>query len=335
MTVKEVVIPAERQRIAAFLAQCGLKFENNIDRTIYVEENGGIIATVSASKYVIKCLAVAPEWRSENLAATVVGEMINRLHADGIFHYHIFTKPEYRRVFESFGFSVISEDGTVVALEGGEGDISSTIEQMRVRMKFSLGITEINENTDIGCVVLNGNPFTNGHLKLVEYAAEQHKYVLVFVLEEDESYFSFKERYAMAYLALKPMSNVLVLPSSEYIISASTFPGYFLKTVDETTAEYAKYDANLFKNYFMPKLGVRKRYVGSETSDYMKIYNTALKEALGDKLEILPRYEENGKVISAKTVRELIEAGKTDEALELIPRNNYAVFLSLIKSRNV
>lgn len=334
MTVKEAVIPAEKQRIAAFLAGFGLKFEQ-ADQTLYMEEDGKIRATLSSKGYILKCLAVDPEYRSENLAAALVGDMINRLHAGGIYHYQVFTKPEYARVFLSLGFKTITGDDKVVSLEGGEGDINGAVNDMRVQMKFSLGITEFDGNADIGCVVLNGNPFTNGHLKLVEYAASVHKYVLVFVLEEEGSCFSFKERFAMAYLALKPLSRVLTLPSSKYIVSSSTFPGYFLKSVDETTAEYAKYDAEVFKKYFMPGLGIKKRYVGSETSDYMRIYNNALKEALGDKLEILPRFEENGQVISAKRVRELLKEGKIDEALEFIPRNNYAVFKNMIKSKNV
>lgn len=334
MTVKEVIVSAEKQRIAEFLSGFSLKYED-ADQTLYTEEDGKITATVSAKGYIIKCLAVDPGYQSENLSAALVGEMITRLHARGVYHYRAFTKPEYAGVFKSFGFTPITQDEKVVALEGGEGKIDDAIKEMRVKMKFSLGITEPDENTDIGCVVINGNPFTNGHLMLVEHVASLHKFVIVFVLEEEGSYFTFKERYAMAYLALKPLSRALVLPSSKYIISASTFPGYFLKTVDETTAEYAKYDAAVFKKYFMPGLGIKKRYVGSETSGYMQIYNSALKEVLGDSLEIVPRFKENGQIISAQKVRELIEEGKTAEAAELIPRNNYAVFMNMLKSRNV
>lgn len=333
MTVKEAVITAEKQRVADFLAGFGLKFED-ADQTLYMEEGGKIAATLSAKGYILKCLAVGSEYRSENLAATLVSDMITRLHAAGVYHYQVFTKPEYKPVFASLGFKTITEDDKVVSLEGGEGDINGAIGEMLVQMKFSLGITDP-VNCDIGCVVLNGDPFTNGHLSLVEYAASLHKFVLVFVLEEEGSYFSFKERYAMAYLALKPLSRVLVLPSSKYIVSASTFPGYFLKTVDETTAEYAKYDAALFKKYFMPGLGIKKRYVGSEETDYMRVYNNALKEVLGDGLEIVPRFKENGEIISAKKVRALLKEGKPDEALEFIPRNNYAVFKSIINSRHV
>lgn len=334
MNIKEVVLPTEKERIASFLGQFGLRYESNVDQTIYIEDDGGIIATLSASKYILKCLAVKPEYRSENLAVTLVGEMIKRLHAAGIYYFQVFTKPEYREIFAHLGFNVILETDKVAVLEGGEGDINSCIEKMRVQMKYSLGMDSVGGNSDIACAVINGDPFTNGHLKLVEYAASRHRFVLVFVVQEDSSYFSFKERYAMAYLALKPMRNVLVLPSSEYIVSKATFPGYFLKTADETTAEYAKYDALIFEKYFIPRLGICKRYVGTETYDYMRIYNQTLQIVLQDKLEIVPRFEENGEIISAGRVRSLIKEGKSEEALKFIPRNNYSVIKAIISSKH-
>lgn len=335
MNIKEVVLPTEKERITSFLEQFGLRFESNIDQTVYMEDESGIIATLSASKYILKCLAVKPEYRSENLAVTLVSEMIKRLHSAGIYYFQVFTKPEYREVFLSLGFSPVLETDKVAVMEGGESNINSCIEKMRVQMKYNLGMDSVSGESDIACAVINGDPFTNGHLKLVEYAAARHKYVLVFVVQEDCSYFTFKERFAMAYLALKPISNVLILPSSEYIVSKATFPGYFLKTADETTAEYAKYDALIFDKYFMPGLGIRKRYVGTETSDYMRIYNQTLQDVLKDKLEIVPRFEENGEVISANKVRSLIKEGKTEEALQFIPRNNYSVIQAIILSKHV
>lgn len=334
MIIKEALIPSEKERIAAFLQKFGLKYESNTDRTLYVEEGDKIIATVSACKYIIKCLAVDPDFRSENLAAHLIGEIIKRFHSEGIFYYQIFTKPEYLNLFSGLGFRPLVQTDKVVVLEGGEGTVYDAVQAMKVQMKYSLGMESLGAESNIGCVVINGNPFTNGHLKLVEYAAARHKFILVFILEEEGSYFTFKERYSMAYLALKPYSNVLVIPSSKYIISKATFPGYFLKTVDETTAEYAKYDALIFLNYFIPLLNIGKRYVGEETSDYMRVYNQTLSEVLGDKLEVVQRFKEDGEVISAGKFRALIEDGKRREAFELIPRTNYAVLNGILTSKN-
>lgn len=334
MIIKEALILVEKERITAFLEGFGLKYESDADRTLYMEEDGKIVATVSACKYIIKCLAVDPAFRSENLAGQLVGEIIKRFHDEGVFYYQVFTKPEYLNLFISLGFRPLVQTEKVVVLEGGDGTIYDAIQAMKVQIKYTLGADCAQKNSGVGCVVINGNPFTNGHLKLVEHAAAKHKYVLVFVLEEEGSYFTFKERYTMAYLATKPYGNVLVLPSSKYIISKATFPGYFLKTVDDTTYEYAKYDALIFLTYFMPQLNIAKRYVGEEVSDYMRLYNQTLCEVLGDKIEVVERFKEDGEVISASTFRKLIKEGKRAEAFALIPKTNHAVVNAMLSSKN-
>ena len=334
MTIKEVITSSEKTKIAEFLARFSLKYEQNVDQTIYLEENGSVIATVSAAKYILKCLAVDPAYRSENYAVALVGEMIKRLHANGVFYYQVFTKPEYKDVFVSLGFSVLVETEKVVALEGGEGNVDQTIEKMRVQIRFTLGLDVAARRYDVAAVVLNGNPFTNGHLKLIEHAACRHDYVFVFVLEEEGSYFSFNERYSLAYVALKPLANVMVLPSSKYIVSKATFPGYFLKTVDETTEQYALFDATVFDKYFMKGLGISKRYIGSETSDYMSLYNQTLKRVFGDRVEEIPRFVEDGTVVSAKTVRALLEQGKEDDALKFVPHSTHALLKGMVLLKN-
>lgn len=334
MIIKDVILSAEKQLISDFLQKFGLRYERDLDRSLYIEKNGAVVATVSSSKYIIKCLAVDPAYRNENYAAVLVSELIKRFHDEGIVYYQVFTKPEYRNVFKNLGFSDITETDKVCVLEGGDGDINSAINRLKLQLRFSLGTDGTDEKNDIGCVVVNGNPFTYGHLKLVEHIAAKHKIALVFVLEEEGSYFTFRERYAMAYLALKSLENVFVLPSTKYMVSCATFPGYFLKSVDETTEEYALYDASVFDKFFMPRLGICKRYVGTETSEHMKIYNNALKSVLGDRLEIVSRYAKGGETVSAGKVRELIGSGKTEEALEFIPRNNHALLRGMILSKN-
>ncbi len=334
MSFKEAILKSEKQQVAGFLARCGLTYESNIDQTLYFEEDGEVIGTVSASKYVIKCLAVDPRYRGENLALTLVSELLKRFQSGNIHYYQVFTKLEYRAVFVSLGFRPLLETEKIAVMEGGDGDIYTTLDRLRIQMKFSLGINDFNQHNDIGCVIINGNPFTLGHQQLVEYAMSKHRYVIVFVLEEEGSMFTFKERFAMAYLALKPYYNVLILPSTKYIVSKATFPSYFLRNADESTEEYAKYDAMIFEKYFVPTLGISKRYVGSESTEYMKIYNDTLKKVLKDRLEIVPRFEENGEAISAKRVRSLIKSGNIDAALSFVPKNNSAVLRGIIASKN-
>jgi [citrate (pro-3S)-lyase] ligase len=159
---------------------------------------------------------------------------------------------------------------------------------------------------------------------------------MLFILEEDASYFSFKERFSLAFIGTRAYSErVSVLPSTEYIVSKETFPDYFIKEENDKTEAFAEYDALIFKKYFMEKLGISKRYFGTEESAYMQIYNAKMKEVLGDKAEIIDRFSKNDKVISAKKVRKLIEEGKIDEAMNFIPTSNRSVMKMILSTKNV
>ena len=268
--------------------------------------------------------------RGENLAAPLISEIIARLRENKIYGYRVFTKPEYRPLFESMGFHHLVSGENFSALEGGACDIEKTVSGLVRKVAHELG--GIDEDT--AAIVINGNPFTEGHLALLEYALLRHNRLLLFVLEEDLSEFSFKERFSLAFLATRQYAErVSVLPSTEYIVSRSTFPDYFLHGADEATRTYARYDAQMFKKYFMPALGIKKRYFGSEVSDYMCIYNSAMTEVLGECAEVVDRVKKDGCVISAKTVRALISEGKYDEAISLVPTSCRTVFSMILRSK--
>ena len=53
MIIKDVITPYDKQRVVGFLAEQGLKFEQNSDKTIYIEDADKIVGTVSAARYTI------------------------------------------------------------------------------------------------------------------------------------------------------------------------------------------------------------------------------------------------------------------------------------------
>ena len=85
----------------------------------------------------------------------------------------------------------------------------------------------------------------------------------------------------------------------------------------------------------MKKLGISKRYFGSETTDYMCIYNSVMQSVLGEQAEVVERFSKDGEVISAKSFRNLIDKGDVDQALKLIPVSCRAVMNMILKSKNV
>ena len=86
---------------------------------------------VSGDNYIIKDLAVDENYQSENVASLLVNEMLNHFRANSIYNYHVFTKPIYRHIFESFGFKKIIETEKVVMLEGGANFINNKLLEIK------------------------------------------------------------------------------------------------------------------------------------------------------------------------------------------------------------
>lgn len=85
----------------------------------------------------------------------------------------------------------------------------------------------------IGSIVMNCNPFTNGHRYLIEEALKYVDLLIIFVVEEDKSVFTFDERLGFVNAGVSDLLNVMVVPSGQFILSQNTFPEYFIKVEDE------------------------------------------------------------------------------------------------------
>ena len=329
--IKEAILSEEKNRISEFLKKFDLNYESDITYSIYMEdENGNIVGTVSLNNYIIKCLAVSPEYQGENLAGELIDNLINKLRSDNKFYYSVYTKHEYEPLFLSLGFSKIASTDKVSMLEFGSPKIDEVMNRLKVKIESTLDCKL--DDSKVACVVANANPFTNGHLSLVEEAIyRRYDYVIVFIVQEDKSYFSEKERMALAYVSLLPYDNVVVVPSTRYMVSSMTFPGYFLH--DKKLSEWAKIDAIIFRDYFMKKLNIQTRFVGEETDDYMVEYNNILKETIGDGLVVLDRAKQDDEIISAKIVRKHLDEGRLEEALKLVPRGSWVFHTQMYNSK--
>ena len=327
MQIKQAILDCEKQAVKRFLQTFNLKYLNDVDYTFYLEDENCVIGTVSLAKNVICDLAVSDKYQGENLATTLISHAISKLREDKIYDYKVFTKPEYLDKFLSLGFNLLIKTQDFVSLEGGESNVYRTIDNLKVKIKMDLGGLD----NDYGAIVMNANPFTLGHLSLLEYALSKHNKVLIFILEEDKSEFSFKERFSLAFLATRQYADrVCVLPSTNYIISSETFPDYFIHEKTALTKAHAEYDAMIFEKYFMKELKISKRYIGSEIKDYMSLYNDSLKKILNDKVEIVDRFTLANTVVSASTVRDYIKSNNVEKALELVPTSTKAVLKMII-----
>ena len=184
----------------------------------------------------------------------------------------------------------------------------------------------------IGSIVMNCNPFTLGHRYLIEEALKQVEYLIIFVVEEDKSVFTFEERYAMVEDGVKDLNNVMVVPSGDYILSQTTFPEYFKKTEDEDIQENVENDITIFAQRIAPRLHITHRFVGEEKDDPItNRYNDAMKEILpqhGVQLIEIPRKEIEGNRVRATNVRKCLENGDYKGLKKLVPESTLNILFS-------
>ena len=180
----------------------------------------------------------------------------------------------------------------------------------------------------IGAIVMNCNPFTKGHMYLIEQALNDVDYLYVFVVEEDLSEFSFNDRLAIVKKNCEGLNNVKVLPSGKYMISSFTFAEYFNKDNLQDQNILPAKDVTIFGRFIAPCLGIKKRFVGEEPLDNVtKQYNEAMKQMFseyGVELVEIPRLKlQNGEVINATRVRKLLHEGNLQECKLYLTEASY------------
>jgi len=179
---------------------------------------------------------------------------------------------------------------------------------------------------------MNANPFTNGHLHLARYAAANADNLYIFVVEENKSFFTFEDRIRLIREGLAEYENIIILPSSQYIISSSSLPGYFRK--DELQGDH-KLDATQDLRAFAQAaqmLNITIRFAGEEPMDqFTDQYNSNMKKILpqyGIEFHVIPRKLSDNNVISASFVRKLLIEGDMDTIREIVPPTTYNYLLS-------
>lgn len=222
---------------------------------------------------------------------------------------------------------VLVSQGTTEQYEGRSVSFGQDRQTERIPEELSQWICSVKRNQDTtsertGAIVMNCNPFTLGHRYLIEKASEQVDKLLIFVVEEDKSFFKFEDRLHMVMLGTRDLKNVEVVPSGKYIISAQTLPGYFEKDDNPDVVFDAVSDLDIFVKVIAKELDIKVRFAGEEPIDrFTRQYNQAMSSILpkhGIDFVEIPRKEWDGKVISASRVRELMKKKEYDIIKELV-----------------
>lgn len=344
-------IPRQRRRIEGFLQANGLRYDDVDYYAALVDESSDeIVAGGGLKGGVIKCVAVADGHKGEAVANQIVSHLIAKANAAGHQCVKLFTKPQNRPLFESLSFRFLAEAPEAILMETGVGGIAKYSEELRAkseecncyllagRNSVEVDSTKLSVDTvkwSVGVIVMNCNPFTLGHRYLIERSSELVERLYVVVVREDCSMFSYSERKAMVSQGVKDLGNVVVVDGSDYAVSATTFPTYFLKHISDATDTQILLDLDIYLRHIAPALGANVRFVGSEPTDPLtRRYNELMRQQLGDDhICEIPRMEKYGSVVSASRVRRAIEANSLWQAIKLVPSSTIPYIIAHLATR--
>lgn len=229
---------------------------------------------------------------------------------------------ELLALFENTGvLEDVTEEGQPVKFGQANHRGSRRIPKQLRKWLNDIRVSNRREYSEAGAIVMNANPFTKGHRYLIEEALRHVEVLYVFVLEENKSTFSFKDRIAMVRLGTSDLENVFVVPSGRYIISTATMPGYFKKETAPFVEADAVNDLALF-GVIAAELNIKIRFAGEEPIDrFTNQYNQSMRRLLpeyGVMFYEIPRKEMGGQVISASRVRRGIKENKIEELKNLV-----------------
>ena len=355
-------IPRQRRRIEQFLGDNGLRLDDVDYYAALVDETTDeIVAGGGLKGGVIKCVAVADGHKGEAVANQIVSHLIAHANADGHQCVKLFTKPQNRQMFESMSFRLLAEAPKAILMETGIGGIRRYCEELRVkseerRVKSEESNGESEErrvkseesNSELhhlnlstshpimppsGIIIMNCNPFTLGHRYLIEQAAQQVDTLYILVVREDCSMFGYDERKAMIVRGVAHINNVVVCDGSEYSISATTFPTYFLKSLSDASDTQMTLDIDLYRRHIAPALGATVRFVGTEPDDPLtRRYNELMKSMLPDVREVA-RLQQSGVAVSASRVRKAIVENHLALAARLVPPTTVPYIVAHLATR--
>jgi [citrate (pro-3S)-lyase] ligase len=320
--------PYDVSLVRNFLAPLGFDYEREeVEYTLIVYNlKGDIIGTGSHMGRILKYVAVAPAFRDTTAFALIVTSLTEKL-LSVYKNTYVFTRPCNAIYFKGLGFrQIASAEPLFCVLEFGFVTINNYQEYLQSVKKQVV-------TDEVAAIVVNCNPFTNGHKCLIEKAAAENELVYLFVVEEDKSAFPFKVRWGLIEKGIAHLPNVVMVKGGDYIVSGTIFPSYFLKNekIDDIMRKQAELDVEIFGAYIVPMLGIKKRYVGTENyCQTTAAYNAAMKRILpgyGVKVVEMTRKTSvnlnDGSFcyISASLVREAIKNDALESILDFLPES--------------
>lgn len=278
---------------------------------------------------VIKCIAITDDLRETGMGTKLISHLYLQAINNGEDTVRVFTKPENKEIFTSLGFKLLATSDKAILLENGNG--------LKHYCDYLASLRREGEN---GAIVMNANPFTLGHRYLIETAAKEVNNLYIIVVKENRSLFSYDDRKLMITKGTEDLKNVIICEGSDYQISNTTFPTYFLKEITDATDTQISLDLDLFSKHIAPALNIKKRFIGTEPKDVLtNRYNYLIKSILPEKcikvVEVDRLQNESNVIISATTVRECLSNFDFYGAKQLVYPTTIPFLLSYLAVQSI
>ena len=213
------------------------------------------------------------------------------------------------------------------------GDLTSNYFDNEKFEKFLMSLKGISsgKTSEAVVIVMNANPFTLGHLYILEESSKRFPHVYVLVVQETYTAIPFEDRIELIKKGTKHLNNISIIPSSEFVVSTVTLPEYFNKDKEQMVTVDASRDIRLFVDYVMPALNVSTRVAGEEP--YCRVtreYNRQIRDTFekkGKQFIQIERKKVQGDYISASKVRRALIDGDFDLIKTFVPATTYDYLL--------
>lgn len=307
-----------RRRIESLLAESGIGLDEKPDVTLALLDSGELAATGSITGNTLRSIAVQSRYKGSNCFNVLIGHLMDILNRKGVRPVFVFTKPDAVQSFLRLGFYTIAKSDEVALLENSPTAFRQYLE--------NLSLSKVADKPT-AAIVMNANPFTRGHLYLVETACRENAHVHLFVVSSEASSFPYEVRFRLIRDGTSHLKNLTLHAGGNYIISAATFPRYFIREADDVSRIQAELDLRLFGDKIARVLGVTRRYAGEEPYCMTtRLYNETMKRILpeyGIEVREISRLEDPDGAISASRVRNGIRQDNLEHLDGLVPDSTY------------
>lgn len=305
-----------QKELVKLLSAEGLQLDKQLDYTLGIYDGDCLVGTGSFFANTLRCFAVNRNYQGQSIFNTIISHLTQEMFNRGYDHFFVYTKLSSAQYFKDLGFKEIARGGALVSfLENKKGSFEEYLKKLKKDGADIITDTisphsskkHVEHTLIHGSIVINANPFTKGHLYLIEKAAEDCNILHLFIVSEDASFFPASVRRRLIIENTKHLKNIIYHECGPYLISNSVFPAYFQKSEDDVIRSQVLLDTAIFTR-IAKELNISRRYVGEEPfSRVTALYNEAIQKELikqGLVVQIFSRIETSDKkTISASSVR--------------------------------